>query len=343
MILFRIRRSTLSSQLRLPSISSTFTLSDHESSGGHRFGLISDGTFHTVILQCWPTARVVDASMWHALWGDAVRIDRANQDLATLTAIWDIAPATEDSFSHWRSGYAVAAEALAPVALISATFRSENRGRRATADAAVNIGIRLPALLESLHIARVPSVPMTSTQITARLAQTFAPRSDIDLNDLKWADCVPPGTEESRHYLSHPDGCRSTSWLIHARNSDDVHTLTERVLSPTLPAFPRRRIALSYRRIRSDSHGYDIGLLRRQATAMTVITPSAYEPDMTDVVGTGPTELSAACRLGLRRAYDRQGELAALTSGVGIVLPEHAAVTSHPVFRDHLLDTAKAS
>lgn len=335
-----LQRTSLASALRgVPGINGSFRLTEHESAGGHAFGLISDGLFHTIILQFWNDPRLpmaADADHWQRMWGNAVQIDRGNTDLVSLTAIWDIAAATRESFQRWSAGQSVNPADTSTLAYAALTFRGRASGRAVAEQIAVDLAVRFPALLDSLHLARLPARPLTSDEIVTRVAQVYSPGESIS-DSVTWPRAIASETDEARHFLAHAGGYRSTSWMICPRAVEDHSLIVERAMDSDLSAtLPNRRITVSYRRVRSDSHGYDPGLLHRHITVLTVCTPAEDAPSLATLIGEGPRELPVSARVGIRRAYDRQGELCALSAGLGVVLPEHARVDSRPVYRTAL-------
>ena len=335
---------TVRTTLTVPSIAASFSLSDHESSGGHTFGLISDRTFHTVVFQCGRDPRIPNSQWrrdWLRTWTDRIRLDSSNRDLITVTAIWDMVPQTEAAEELWRSGYALDQDSVVPVALLAFTFRRSGGGQKGTDGAAVDIGVRMGAILESLMASKLWATPLKSNELREQIGAAYHPGTSLP-RDLEWTDLVPKDTDETRQHLSHPGGFRTISWLLMPRQNSSLETLLDRATDPVLAAsgLGRRRIAMTYRRIHDDAST----LLHRQLTVVSVVTPAHLRIDLPGLISglehSPFAELPVADRIAIRRAYDRQGELAAVTSGLGVVLPEHAVISDSPVFRD---DVEKAS
>lgn len=328
--------------LRLPSIRAALTIDDCESAGGQKFAVISDGTFHTMILQYALDPRVDHATLaaqWVRFWGDQIGIDAANNDLVSVSAVLDFEAITRDDFELWcedftRNSVPPLEIPTAPLGLVSLTFRMRN-GRDAATGASVVLGVRLPALMRSFHTAGLPLTPLTSADVIGHLAHIYGPRSNRP--SVEWSEIVPDHTEETRHHLMHPDRSKTVSWLFFSRRDEIVEQILTRAVATT--ALPSRRIAMSFRRTR-DERGT---VLRRQVVAMSAVVPAGQEPNTEGLLGTNTSqELPVAARVAMRRAYDRQGEIAALTSGVGVVLPEHGEIGEHPVLHDDLAAVMEA-
>ncbi|MFZ2512744.1 MAG: hypothetical protein WAW85_16820 [Gordonia sp. (in: high G+C Gram-positive bacteria)] len=326
--------------LQLPSICRALSISNQESSGGQRFAVISDGQFHTVILRCALDGRAPAgqiSAQWVQFWDDRIGVDDANADLVAITTVLDFVPASVDDFARWCDSYLYAADSgpLSPVGLVSLTFRMRS-GREADDAAAVVLGVRLPAIMRSLQQAGLPLVPLVRSDVVAHLASVYAPRSRDTADE--WADLVPDRTEETRHYVMHPDHSKTVSWVFSSRIlADQERSAIEAMGSPRLY---RRRLAMAYRRTREGERS----VLQRQIMAMSAVIPSGHEPHTGELMGENTdNEQPVAVRLAMRRAYDRQGELMALTSGVGVVLPEHAEIGEHPVLADGLSRALEAS
>lgn len=333
-ILTKPRRTTLT----VPSIAGSFSLGDHESAGGHVFGMISDRTFHTVVFQCWRDPRTPAhqwRQSWLRTWTDRVRLDSSNRDLITLTAIWDIMPGSETAEQLWHDGYALDDDSVLPVALLAMTFRRDGGGQKGAEAAAVDVGVRMGAILESLHESGLRAAPLKSTDLIGQIGSAYQPGVSLS-RDVRWADLVPKGTDETRQHLSHPDRTRTISWLLMPREGSMLDVLLDRATDPVLAGsgLGRRRVSMTYRRIHDDNST----LLHRQMTAVSVVTPAHLQIDLPGLIGglghSPFPELAVAGRIAVRRAYDRQGELAAVTSGLGVVVPEHAVISDSPVFRD---------
>lgn len=310
------------------------------------FGMISDRTFHTVVFQCWRDPRQPEDQWrrsWLRTWADRIRLDSSNRDLITLTAVWDLMPATDSATELWHDGYAVDGGDVVPVAMLVFTFRRSGSGQTAADRAAVDVGVRMSAILESLHQSGLNAVPLTSSELVRQVGLAYQPATSA-ARDLRWADIVSKGTDETRQYLSHPDGFRTISWLLMPRGAAMLDALLDRATDPVLAShgLGRRRLAMTYRRIHDDNST----LLHRQMSAVSVVTPAHLRIDLPGLLGgvdgSPFPELPVAGRVAVRRAYDRQGELAAVTSGLGVVVPEHAVINDNPVFRDDVFET-KAS
>lgn len=337
----RLFAKTARTTLTVPSIAGSFSLGDHESSGGHRFGMISDKTFHTVVFQCGLIAprkhRAQWRQEWLRTWTERIRLDSSNRDLITLTAVWDMMPSTEVAEDLWRDGYAIDADDVVAVALLAFTFRRSGTGQKGTESSAVDVGVRMSAILNSLNESGLSAKPLASQELIAQIGAAYRPGAEIP-RDVQWSKLVPKGTDETRQYLTHPGGFRTISWLLMPRRSSMLDTLLDRVTDPALASYGlgRSRVSMTYRRIHDDHST----LLHRQMTAVSVVTPAHLSIDLPGLVSgldQSPfAELPVAGRVAIRRGYDRQGELAAVTAGLGVVLPEHAVISDSPVFRDNL-------
>lgn len=337
----RLFTKTARTTLTVPSIDGSFSLEEHESSGGHRFGMLSDKTFHTVVFQCGLINPRKERGQWRQewlrTWTERIRLDSSNRDLITVTAVWDMMPSTETAEDLWRRGYSIDSDDVVSVALLAFTFRRSGPGQKGTEGAAVDVGVRMSAILNSLNSSGLSAKPLGKHELMAQIGAAYRPGTEMP-KDVQWAKLVPKGTDETRQYITHPDDFRTISWLLMPRQNSMLDTLLNRVTDPSLAVYGlgRRRVSITYRRIHDDRST----LLHRQMTAVSVVTPSHLPINLPSIISgldQSPfAELPVAGRVSIRRAYDRQGELAAVTSGLGIVLPEHAIISDSPVFRDNL-------
>lgn len=346
----KLRRS-LRTTARFPSISGKFDVRDVESAGGQQIAVITSGQFHTVVLQCdlAPGVEVATlAHQWLHLWGDRIGIEENNTDLMGVTSVLTFDPPGDTAgFDTWCRGEVPSGEVIPPLALVSLTFRIRG-GRDVAESAPVILGVRLPAIIRSLTLAGLRPYPLTSDLLISHLSGVFAPRTEFTSTDLPvWSQVVPTGTEETRHHLSHPDRSKTVSWLVSSRSAEVTDMVLTRAMTSTM--YPRRRVAMTYRRTNSEQQA----VLRRQISAVSAVLPRGGEAAAHGLLGirgdgtsvesreNGPrstTELPVAARVALRRGYDRQGELATLTSGLGLVLPEQAVIGEHPVIADYFDD-----
>ena len=315
---FLTRQSTAA---KVPGTSAQLDIGDHASAGGHRFAMIhSAATQHvTVVLQ----AGVRSGARWPDLFASN-GIDIGNSgDITALTAVAETEP-LEQARARWVHADAddelvalrmnlLDPSMVAMRARLAVTFDVlVRRARKDLTEQAVEIGRRLPLLIESLAAAGVAVRPMTSAEVVAVVAAAY--REDPTVTDF--ADAVDGDQRERRDLFTHNGFATAAAVMAPARASADV---LERLCNPSL-ATPRTRVAVTYRR-EVPVPGRPVRLAR-MGVVVTVTEPEPIVPSLE----TKRTGLPLAGRLALRRGYDMQAALMAASLGIGVLLPEHALV-----------------
>ena len=315
---FFTRQSTAA---KVPGTCALLDIGDHASAGGHRFAMIhSNATQHvTVVLE----AGVRSGERWSALFAsDGIDVGNSG-DITALTAVAETQP-HEPARARWVHADAddelvalrmnlLDPSTVAMSARLAVTFDVVvRRARKDLTEQAVEIGRRLPRLIESLAAAGVAVRPMTSVEVVAVVAAAY--REDLTVTDF--ADAVGGDLRERRDMFTHNGFRTASAVMAPARASSDV---LETLCSPSL-ATPRSRVAVTYRR-EVPVPGRPVRLAR-MGVVVTVTEPNPIEPSLE----TKRTGLPLAGRLALRRGYDAQAALMAASLGIGVLLPEHALV-----------------
>lgn len=340
--LLRRSRSWSSTTVTPPQITTALAVAAHQSSGGHDFGLIhaQNSGHYTVLL-----STTVELSAWaKVLAYDVLDAGAHATDVVAITAVTDTIPITESAYTTWAyvpdpdsdlpgpPHHVIADDEVAVRAHLAVTFAAATTDtRRFVEEMGVEVARRLPTLIASLAAAGIPTTPMTVAAITDLIAASY--REDHH-GRHDFADAAPgdgdPDVDRTRAMFCH-DQSTSMAWTIapHVCDPDTIATL----LTPTA-ALPRRRTAMCWRTIRiaedlPKKHPARVGFvprLHRMGGVAVVTEPHGRIPDITPI----RDALPAYARLGVRTGYDRHAELFALSVGMGVLLPEHGALTDEP-------------
>ncbi|TSD94829.1 hypothetical protein FOS14_19495 [Skermania sp. ID1734] len=318
----RMLRRRSAESAKVPGTTARLAISDHTSAGGHRFAMIhSRATQHvTVVFQ----AGARDLARWTELFGlDGIQV-RDSVDITAITAVTETQPLAGEAQRRWLAADAadelvalrmdlLDVTEIALTARLAVTFDVlVRRAQKDLSEQGVEIGRRLPRLIESFAEAGIAVRPMSSVEVVAVVSAAYSETSADT-----FADAFTGDLRERRDVFAHNGFRTAAAVMAPARARSDV---IEALCTPSWTA-ARGRVAVTYRR--EVPAAGRAARLARMGVVVTVTEPSAVHPSL-EAKRTG---LPLAGRLALRRGYDAQAALMAASLGVGVLLPEHADIT----------------
>lgn len=333
---FRRRSPMTRGVLRLPQIVTGLAVSDHQSSGGHTFGMIhAQSTGHyTVLLGSGGSLDGLAGLLAYP----TLDVGAQASDVVAITAVAETYPATTDAYRRWLYAtpgeHSLADGEIGVRAHLAVTFAAATTDtRRHIEEMGVEVGRRLPTLIASLAGAGIPTTPLTAHQIAGVIAGSY--REDTN-DDIGFADAGPADTTHRVRGLFCHDNFVSTTWVV-APHVLDTPTI-DAVLAPDTRT-PRARTAVTWRATRiaealpvdDPTHITFTPHLQRFGAAITVTEPHGRTPSLDPL----RANLPLYARLGLRPGFDRHAELFAAGLGIGVLLPEHGAIADEPIRHRH--------
>lgn len=265
---------------RLPGLLADSRLSEYETPGGKRFGLIHirRTDHYCVVLRVLPRGKeLVDQAQidaWVEEYGQFLAAQSRGGEVVAVTSVLENVVEThlkhrrevlrlvrEDAPEFARAVMREAATDSAGVgvrieARIALTYRVIGKGRirRDVAEQAREIGQRLQGVLSQLARAGLPATPLEAWEVLGLIRSRYdlAAQRDVEtagrtiLDTQSW-ESVGPIAHSDRwdHYLH--DGARSITWEMDAPPRGAVlETGLEELLRPRLDV-PRKRVAVVYR------------------------------------------------------------------------------------------------
>lgn len=320
---------------KLPQISAALSISDHASSGGHRFALVNAAaTGHYTVLLAADGA----LDSWAQMFSHpAISMGADAPDVVALTAVVDTFPDTADAYRQWAfpdAPHHLDHTDIAVRAHVAVTFAARTDTTRTDpAEMGVEVGKRLPMLLGSLAGAGIDATPLTSSQVTDTAGSAY---NEVAEADGAFSDIGPTDTAHRVRDLFCHDGFVSSAWVIAPHVLDEA--IVAELIAPDIAA-PRKRLAITYRSTRL-ADGIDdddpVVLLHTDHLAhfgaiLTVTEPLGRHPSIDAL----RTRLPLFARLGIRKGFDRNAELFAAGTGIGVLLPEHGEIVDDPIKHRH--------
>jgi hypothetical protein len=302
------RTSASTSTVSFPGTTATVSLSDRESSGGHWFTMIHDRRAQqvTIVLEA-----LAEPALWMRLFSShEIDMGEAN-DVLSLSATWDAYAANRLSLR------------------IAITFAVvSKKGLRDLGDQAVEIGVRLPAIIGSLMKVGLPVRPLDTAGYTATLLEylTGSPDGGVEELDQAW---------QSVHetYISARHGDVGAVSLTLGPRHVTAETLGLLCVPATKPG-SGLRTTVTYRPLDVDAHEesattgkgpHTLGLF---GAIVTVASTDPLDVDASDALTDLRDRLPLSVRLGLRRGYASQAALLAAGAGAGVLLPDAIDLSS---------------
>ncbi|MGF6885942.1 hypothetical protein ABIA39_007545 [Nocardia sp. GAS34] len=265
---------------KLPGLVASSRLSEYETPGGKRFGLVHvrRTDHYTVILRVLPRGKeLVDQSQidaWVAGYGDFLANQSRGGEVVAVTSVLDhvvethlsqrreVARLIRPEAPEWAR--VVMQQAAADIggvgvrveARVAITYRAFGQGRvrRDTAEQAREIGQRLQGVLSQLARAGLPATPLEAWEILGLVRSRFdlAAQRDVEaagreiLQTQSWRSVGPVAHEDRWDHYLH-DGARSITWEMDLAPRGAVYeTALEKLLQPRADV-PRKRVAIVYR------------------------------------------------------------------------------------------------
>jgi hypothetical protein len=330
---------------KLPGLLADSRLSEYETAGGRRFGMlhIRRSDHFTVVLRVIPRGKeLVDQPQidaWVEGYGQFLAAQSRGGEVVAVTAVLD--NVVETRLKQGREvarlvrpqapefARAVMQEAAADSggvgvrieARIALTYRAIGKGRvrRNEAEQAREIGQRLQGALSQLSRAGLPATPLQAWEVLAlvRTRYDLASQRDVEaagaqLVETQSWDSVGPISHLDRwdHYLH--DGARSVTWEMDAAPRGAVmETVLEELLRPRADV-PRKRVAIVYR-------------LHSAAEATNLVDSDFRDAVAAEQTERGIASASARIRVGNTQASrEEQARGAGLTRfGVLVTVTDH--------------------
>ncbi|MFC9965686.1 SCO6880 family protein [Nocardia ignorata] len=330
---------------KLPGLLADSRLSEYETAGGRRFGMlhIRRSDHYTVVLRVIPRGKeLVDQPQidaWVEGYGQFLAAQSRGGEVVAVTAVLD--NVVETRLKQGREvtrlvrpqapefARAVMAEAAADTggvgvrieARIALTYRAIGKGRvrRDEAEQAREIGQRLQGALSQLARAGLPATPLQAWEVLAlvRTRYDLASQRDVEaagaqLVETQSWDSVGPISHLDRwdHYVH--DGARSVTWEMDAAPRGAVmETVLEELLRPRADV-PRKRVAIVYR-------------LHSAAEATNLVDSDFRDAVAAEQTERGIASASARIRVGNTQASrEEQARGAGLTRfGVLVTVTDH--------------------
>ncbi|GCD96915.1 SCO6880 family protein [Embleya hyalina] len=267
---------------KLPGLLATSALYEAHDAYGRPFAIVTTPStnHHTIVLTCSADgASLVDVEqvdVWVAYWGLWLSQIGHEPGIVAASVTIESAPDTgerlrsELEFSLHPDAPPLAKQVLQEVtevygrgsaqvttrvALTYSGAARATRAKRTAQEMAVDLGMRLPGLCNSLQMTGAgPARPMTGPEMTqmVRIAYdpTVAPfieRVDATARgDLRWDDAGPTATQEGWGYYRH-DSAFSVTWAMSEAPRGEVYSsVLSRLVAPH-PDIMRKRVTLLYR------------------------------------------------------------------------------------------------
>jgi hypothetical protein len=266
----------------LPGVLASTTVLPGADGYGNDFAVLvrPQSALYTVVLRCRADgASLVEADTvdsWVAGWGTALAGFGHEPGLVAAVVVVDTAPDPGSRLAAEVHGHAdpdapaLARQVMAEIvgsfpaassentAYVAVTYSGEGVARRSRrpADIVVEIGRRVPGLVDALRAAGGGTVePLGETEIAEVVHVAYDPgcalamaeaRMDPDGTGLTWDQAGPQGTQESWASYAHDSG-QSVTWAMTQAPHGVVHSDVLAVLLAPHPDFLRKRVALVYR------------------------------------------------------------------------------------------------
>ncbi|WP_040714173.1 SCO6880 family protein [Nocardia takedensis] len=330
---------------KLPGLLADSRLSEYETAGGRRFGMlhIRRSDHYTVVLRVIPRGKeLVDQPQidaWVEGYGHFLATQSRGGEVVAVTAVLDnvvetrlrqareVTRLVRDQAPEFAK--AVMREAAADIggvgvrieARIAITYRAIGKGRvrRDEAEQAREIGQRLQGVMSQLARAGLPATPLQAWEVVGlvRTRYDLASQRDVEaagaavLETQSW-DSVGPISHLDRwdHYVH--DGARSITWEMDAAPRGAVmESVLEELLRPRADV-PRKRVAIVYR-------------LHSAAEATSLVDADFRDAIAAEQTERGIASASARIRVGnTNAAREEQARGAGLTRfGVLVTVTDH--------------------
>ncbi|WP_405180779.1 hypothetical protein OG225_06135 [Nocardia sp. NBC_01377] len=330
---------------KLPGLLADSRLSEYETAGGRRFGMlhIRRSDHYTVVLRVIPRGKeLVDQSQidaWVEGYGQFLATQSRGGEVVAVTAVLDNVVETRlkqsrevtrlvrpDAPSFARAVMAEAAADIGGVgvrieARIAITYRAIGKGRvrRDEAEQAREIGQRLQGVLSQLARAGLPATPLQAWEVLAlvRTRYDLASQRDVEaagaqlVRTQSWDSVGPIAHVDGWDHYLH-DGARSITWEMDAAPRGAVmETVLEELLRPRADV-PRKRVAIVYR-------------LHSAAEATSLVDSDFRDAVAAEQTERGIASASARIRVGnTQAAREEQARGAGLTRfGVLVTVTDH--------------------
>lgn len=265
---------------QLPGVLAPTRLHEGRTPEGHWFAMVHmpKTSGYTVILKTWPQgSEAVDQDLvdqWVAGWGSFLAVYGGKHDITTIAAVIDTIPETGNRLMSevstitrpdapeiaqqvmWELGSQLARQRVQLDARLAITFEATTPERRnIPAEQALEIGRRLPGIVEALAGAGLRARPMTAAEVIGFVRRSYDPATQGGLeaatatgegHGLGWNDAGPVSHREYWDRLLHC-GANSVTWEM---GEAPKGTFTERILQPLLEPnleVPRKRVTIIYR------------------------------------------------------------------------------------------------
>ncbi|WP_378741170.1 SCO6880 family protein [Nocardia brasiliensis] len=330
---------------KLPGLLADSRLSEYETAGGRRFGMIHirRTDHYTVIVRVVPRGKeLVDQSQidsWIEGYGHFLAAQGRGGEVVAVTSVLDSVVETRLRQAREvarlirpeapRYAKAVMCEAAADTgsvgvrieARIAVTYRAIGKGRirRDEAEQAREMGQRLQGVLSQLARAGLPATPLQAWEVLGLVRSRYdlASQRDCeaagsDITSTQSWDSVGPIAHQDRwdHYVH--DGARSITWEMDAAPRGAVmETVLEELLRPRADV-PRKRVAIVYR-------------LHSAAEATTLVDSDFRDAVAAEQTERGIASASARIRVGnTSAAREEQARGAGLTRfGLLLTVTDH--------------------
>ncbi|WP_232840022.1 SCO6880 family protein [Nocardia aurea] len=330
---------------KLPGLLADSRLSEYETAGGRRFGMlhIRRSDHYTVVLRVIPRGKeLVDQSQidaWVEGYGQFLATQSRGGEVVAVTAVLDNVVETRLKQSGEVTrlvrpdapefARAVMGEAAADIggvgvrieARIAITYRAIGKGRvrRDEAEQARETGQRLQGVLSQLARAGLPATPLQAWEVLAlvRTRYDLASQRDVEaagaqlVRTQSWDSVGPIAHVDGWDHYLH-DGARSITWEMDAAPRGAVmETVLEELLRPRADV-PRKRVAIVYR-------------LHSAAEATSLVDSDFRDAVAAEQTERGIASASARIRVGnTQAAREEQARGAGLTRfGVLVTVTDH--------------------
>ncbi|MCX4098337.1 SCO6880 family protein [Nocardia sp. alder85J] len=271
------RFSLIPGTSRLPGLAADSQLTEYETPGGQRFGLIHlrRTDHYTVVLRVLPAGEeLVDQAQidsWVDGYGQFLAAQGRSGDVVAVTSVCETVRETrlkqrrevarlvrENAPAYaatvMREAAAVAGGRVRIEARIAITYRARGKLRRNQPEQAREIAQRLQGVLSQLARAGLPAAPMPAWELLGLVRSRFdiAAQDNIEaagpsISDTQSWDTVGPVSALDRwdHYVH--DAARSVTWEM---DTAPLGAISENVLKALLEPradLPRKRVAVVYR------------------------------------------------------------------------------------------------
>ncbi|WP_067666069.1 SCO6880 family protein [Nocardia miyunensis] len=271
------RFSRIPGTSRLPGLLADSALTEYETPGGARFGLIHirRTDHYTVVVRVIPAGEeLVDQPQidsWVEGYGQFLAAQGRSGEVVAITSVLETVRETrlkqrrEVARLLRPDAPEYAAEVMAEAAnvtggqvrieaRIAITCRARGKLRRNQPEQAREIGQRLQGVLSQLARAGLPGAPMQAWELLGLVRSRYdvAAQDNIeaagpDLVATQSWDTVGPVSALDRwdHYVH--DGARSVTWEMDTAPLGAVHETVMKALLEPRPDLPRKRVAVVYR------------------------------------------------------------------------------------------------